>query len=59
MAKSVCVTSQVIVTVKKSGKEAQALKELMHREAASIIRNQLAEYLRCLKEGMCVCIHQP
>ncbi len=48
------VTLQVIVTVKKSSKEPQALKELMHREAGSVIRNHLTEYLRCLKEGSSV-----
>lgn len=45
------VVAQVIVTVKKSSPVAQALKELMHREAAAIIREKLVEYLRCLKEG--------
>ena len=40
------------ITVKKDTSEAQKLKELVHRKAPSIIREQLEEYLRCLKEGM-------
>lgn len=42
---------QVIVTVKKRDKQAEALKAMMHREAGTIIRRQITEYLRCLKEG--------
>jgi len=51
---SLCITfvSQITVTVKKDTSEAQKLKELVHRKAPSIIREQLEEYLRCLKEGM-------
>ena len=41
---------QVIVTAKKSGPEAQKLKELMHRVAPAIIRGRLDQYLRSLKE---------
>lgn len=44
--------SQITVTVKKDTSGAQKLKELVHRTAPSIIREQLEEYLRCLKEGM-------
>lgn len=36
---------------KKGSKEAEVLKALMHREAGAMIREQIAEYLRCLKEG--------
>ena len=35
---------------KKGSKEAEALKALMHREA-SAVRERIAEYLRCLREG--------
>ena len=37
--------------MKKVTSAAQKLKELVHRTAPSIIREQLEEYLRCLKEG--------
>lgn len=47
------MTSQVIVTVNKSKRrEAQDLKQLMHREAGPIIRDQITKYLRCLKDGV-------
>lgn len=39
------------MTVIKRTKEAQKLKELMHREAHVLIKKNLLEYLRCLKEG--------
>ena len=42
------------MTVKESTSEAQRLKELVHRTAPSVIREELAEYLRCLKEGVYV-----
>lgn len=42
---------QVIVTVKENHKKAIALKELMHREAGSLVRTRIQEYLRCLKQG--------
>ena len=37
--------------MKKVTSAAQKLKELVYRTAPSIIREQLEEYLRCLKEG--------
>ena len=37
--------------MKKDTSGAQKLKDLVHRTAPSIIREQLEEYLRCLKEG--------
>ena len=46
------VLMQVIVTVNKKGHEAQALKELMHRQSPDVVREKIAEYLRCLKEGL-------
>ena len=42
---------QVIVTVTKVSKTSQKLKELVHKVAPDTIRDQLAEYVRCLKEG--------
>ena len=42
---------QVIVTVTKVSKASQKLKELVHKVAPDTIRDQLAEYVRCLKEG--------
>ena len=45
--------TQVVVTVKENNvKEAKDLKQLMHRESGSLIRNQVKEYLRCLREGI-------
>ena len=47
----------MIVTVEKSGKTvSQSLKAMVHREAPDTIRDKLREYLRCLKEGVCVCV---
>lgn len=40
----------VIVTVTKVSKTSQKLKELVHKVAPDTIRDQLAEYVRCLKE---------
>ena len=39
------------MTVKKTTSDALKLKQLMHREAPALIREKLAEYLHCLKEG--------
>ncbi len=43
---------QVTVTAKKSSSTAENLKGLVHRMAPAILREQLIEYIRCLKEGM-------
>lgn len=39
------------MTAKKTTNEAHKLKEMMHREAGGVVKKQLLEYLRCLKEG--------
>lgn len=43
---------QVMVTSKKSSKEALKLKGLVHRLAPKMIQEQVAEYIRLLKEGV-------
>ena len=47
---------QVTVTSKKSSKDALKLKGLVHRLAPKMIQEQVAEYIRLLKEGMCIII---
>ena len=40
------------MTSKKSSKEALKLKALVHRLAPKMVQDQVAEYIRSLKEGM-------
>ena len=42
---------QVVVTSQKTSKEALTLKALVHQLAPKMIREQVAEYIRSLKEG--------
>ena len=42
---------QVMVTSKKSSADALKLKGLVHRLAPKMIQDQVAEYIRLLKEG--------
>ena len=39
------------MTSKKSSKEALTLKALVHRLAPEMVREQVGEYIRMLKEG--------
>lgn len=41
----------VIVTAKKSSRDATKLKELTHKVAPKIIREQLSAYLKTMREG--------
>lgn len=45
----------VVVTAKKSSKDAIQLKELVHKVAPGIIREQLAIYIKSMREGRAVC----
>ena len=45
----------VVVTAKKSSKGALQLKELVHRVAPGIIREQLAIYIKSMREGRAMC----
>ncbi len=45
----------VIVTAKKSSRDATKLKELTHKVAPKIIREQLSAYLKTMREGTWVC----
>lgn len=47
----------VIVTAKKSSRDATKLKELTHRVAPKIVREQLSNYLKTMREGMYVCMN--
>lgn len=42
----------VVVTANKSSGDAIKLKELVHKQAPKIIREQLAIYLKSMREGM-------
>ena len=44
----------VIVTAKKNTKESRKLKELVHRVAPGMIRGQLSNYLKSLREGIVI-----
>ncbi len=44
----------IIVTAKKSSREANKLKELAHKIAPKIVREQLSLYLESMREGTCV-----
>ena len=45
------------MTSKKSSKDALKLKGLVHRLAPKMVQEQVAEYIRLLKEGIIIHVH--
>ena len=47
---------QIQVTCKSKSAEGVALKEMLHKIGVPVVREQLASYIRELKEGVFVCM---